>query len=305
MKGGIFLLSREDFIRISLEINLFFQRIMKEHMFFVETGFPYTNPSYAERANILKMSFEEILLETVQLANGAVSDAVLKSNELVTPYTLDAEELTSNATKASINFDITVAELNLMSDPNFVYTQWLEDALYNINMRSINILGEIIAFKKQILNEMLECKIATSLYPTLIEHILREAELYMEMLKALQQKHILKESTCDVLNFWNRIMGEHAAFIEGLLDPVETELKKTAEEFSIVFGQLEKKCRRNRQREIISKSYKATEELMKFKKAGTIGLVECDIKSIILPLLGDHVLREANHYLRLLKMMCK
>ncbi len=305
MEGGIFLLSREDFIKISLEINLFFQRIMKEHMFFIETGFPYSNPSYPEKANILKMSFEEILIETVQLANGAVSESVLKSNELVTPYTLDAEELTSSATKASINFDITIAELNLMSDPDFVYTQWLEDAVYNVNMRSINLVEEVIAFKELILEEMLECKIATALYPSLIAHILREAKLYRDMLKSLQQKQVLEKSTCEVLNFWNRIMGEHAGFIEGLLDPVEKEFKKTAEEFSIVFEQLERKCRKNKQREIVGKSYRATKELMDFKRDGTIGLIDCDIKSIIVPLLGDHVLREANHYLRLLKLMCR
>jgi hypothetical protein len=35
------------------------------------------------------------------------------------------------------------------------------------------------------------------------------------------------------------------------------------------------------------------------------GLVECKIKSIIIPLLGDHTLREANHYLRLLKIFKK
>ena len=38
-----------------------------------------------------------------------------------------------------------------------------------------------------------------------------------------------------------------------------------------------------------------------FKTAGTKGILECQIRSIILPLLGDHVLREANHYLRLLR----
>ena len=38
-----------------------------------------------------------------------------------------------------------------------------------------------------------------------------------------------------------------------------------------------------------------------FKKAGTEGITGCQIKSIILPLLADHVLREANHYLRILK----
>ena len=38
-----------------------------------------------------------------------------------------------------------------------------------------------------------------------------------------------------------------------------------------------------------------------FKAAGAKGITGCDIRSIILPLLADHVLREANHYLRLLK----
>ena len=37
-----------------------------------------------------------------------------------------------------------------------------------------------------------------------------------------------------------------------------------------------------------------------FKVAGTEGIKDCKIKSIILPLLADHVLREANHYLRIL-----
>jgi len=38
-----------------------------------------------------------------------------------------------------------------------------------------------------------------------------------------------------------------------------------------------------------------------FKEAGTKGIDECKIRSIILPLLADHVLRESNHYIRLLK----
>jgi len=38
-----------------------------------------------------------------------------------------------------------------------------------------------------------------------------------------------------------------------------------------------------------------------FKEAGTKGIDECKIRSIILPLLVDHVLRESNYYIRLLK----
>ncbi|MBQ7775515.1 MAG: DUF2935 domain-containing protein [Lachnospiraceae bacterium] len=38
-----------------------------------------------------------------------------------------------------------------------------------------------------------------------------------------------------------------------------------------------------------------------FKTAGTQGILNCEISSVILPLLADHVLREANHYIRLLE----
>ena len=40
----------------------------------------------------------------------------------------------------------------------------------------------------------------------------------------------------------------------------------------------------------------ATTKLRDFKAQATEGLLGCKIKSIILPLLADHVLREANHY---------
>ena len=44
-----------------------------------------------------------------------------------------------------------------------------------------------------------------------------------------------------------------------------------------------------------------TLKIRDFKAVGTEGILNCKIASIILPLLGDHVLREANHYIRLLE----
>jgi phosphoribosylaminoimidazole-succinocarboxamide synthase len=52
---------------------------------------------------------------------------------------------------------------------------------------------------------------------------------------------------------------------------------------------------------ITNKTLQETLKYKEFKTAGTKGLSNCQIKSIILPLLADHVLREANHYLRVLK----
>ena len=38
-----------------------------------------------------------------------------------------------------------------------------------------------------------------------------------------------------------------------------------------------------------------------FKTASVQGIQQCKIRSTILPLLADHVLREANHYVRILQ----
>lgn len=151
----------------------------------------------------------------------------------------------------------------------------------------------------------------------LIEHIRRETKLYVDLLQQLQNfKNI--DSVKSIINqeaFWNRIMAEHSKFIRGLLDPTEDELIKTANNFANIFDELTKEAKAAVNKTIHStipstanvtvKSLKATEQIRDFKAEGTKGILKCKIRSIIVPLLGDHVLREANHYLRLLKMVAK
>lgn len=295
------MLSQEKFIKISLEINLFFQRIMKEHLFFIETSLhPFEEKNIA-KAELLKRSFEELLYETTLLSNGAISKKFIKSNELVTPYTLKAEEISSKLTGASLDTDITRAQKDLISDPDFDYSQWLEIHTMNINKRSLNLLYETIEFKKRILQLTLDCSISIYLYPKLLKHLVEEAELYKEILEALLDKKIPEKSLCAELNFWNHIMEEHAQFIDGMLDPSEDKLKDLAERFIHIFEKLVEECIRSSERNIIRKSIRATGSIKDFKKASIEGILECEIRSVILPLLADHVLREANHYLRLLK----
>ena len=104
--------------------------------------------------------------------------------------------------------------------------------------------------------------------------------------------------------FWNQIMMEHALFIRGLLDPSEEELIATSNNFAQEYKKLLQEAKDMTDETIKSVTDKTIKETIKyrdFKKAGTEGILGCKIKSIILPLLADHVLREANHYLRILK----
>ena len=99
-------------------------------------------------------------------------------------------------------------------------------------------------------------------------------------------------------------MMEHALFIKGLLDPSEENLIDTADEFADVFQNLIKEAQTMTNitmNSVFNKTLNQTVQLKNFKEAGTQGIENCKIKSIILPLLADHVLREANHYIRLLE----
>jgi len=303
LEEGFALLPIHEFIRISIEVNLFFQRIMKEHMFFIETSLQPVEPCLIAEANSLKHGFEQLLDETVYYANGIISQNAIESNAIVTPYTLRAEQVSSMFTGASLNTGITKAEYELIAAKNSYYNPGLESIVYNINRRSYYLLKDVIAFKKKVLDLVSGCKIFITLFQDVIKHITREAEYYQEILKALQYRRLPERSLCDELDFWNNVMGEHALFISGLLDPTEENLKKTAETTAKLFDELIGKCDETAEKQIIQKSLKATEGVRDFKRTATQGILNCVIKSIIIPLLADHVLREANYYLGLLKMM--
>lgn len=274
---------------------------MKEHLFFIETNLQPVEAANIREANVLKQSFEQLLAETISYANGVVSEEAIKSNEFVTPYTLRAEELNSKLTGASLDTGLTKAELQLVGNPDGKCNERLKMIVWDLNARSLNILREVIEFQKRLLALSLECKIFISLYDEMLEHDTREAIYYRGMLEALQEGKMPRKSLCNKLDFWNNIMGEHAEFIDGMLDPTERSLKESAESFAKKFEKLVEECIKSAEKYILERSLDTTEGIINYKRAAVEGLLECKIKSIIPPLLADHVLREANHYLRLLK----
>ncbi|MFW6390040.1 MAG: DUF2935 domain-containing protein, partial [Halanaerobiales bacterium] len=213
------MLSREEFIRNSLEINLFFQRIMKEHLFFIETNLQPPEAENIAEADRLKRNFEEVLAESVRYANRIpILINTIRANEFVTPYTLRAEEVTSRLTGATLDTRITREELDLFNTPIYNLEEGLENAIWNLNARSLDLLEEVIAFQRRLETLVARCEIFITLYDEILKHLTDEAEYYRELLRALQNRRIPARTLCSELNFWNDLMGEHARFIDGMLD---------------------------------------------------------------------------------------
>ncbi len=304
------MISSSEFIQQSLEVHLFFARIMKEHSFFLEVGFTPKDSNYIAEADAFRKGFDILLADIISLSNGVVSNDVLQSGEIVTPFTLKAEMASTYFTRVKIPIDVTKAEAGLMGHTLTIDdSMLLEQRVVMLNNRAMELIRGLAVFKTMLLSEVIACRIFTINYPLLIDHILREAKFYFQLVQRLQnrEKMDLEKEAYEQETFWNRIMAEHSKFIRGLLDPTEDELINTANSFGNEFDKLTREAKEAMDNsmpiaKVTDDSFKATVEISKFKAQGTQGLVECKIKSIIIPLLGDHTLREANHYLRLLKI---
>ena len=294
-----------EYVTLSLETHLFFGRIMKEHALFLLAGFPACETELRERADWFREAFEDALRYTVKISDGRVECEVLDSGEVVTEFTLRAEGQTCALSGIPIDCEITKNSQNLQAGHR---REWSRDEVKYVGMLNrhmLELVNGLIEFKEQILCKVKEGSLFTTNYPLLIEHIQREAKLYREMILELESNgRISGKGLMELEVFWNQIMMEHAQFIGGLLDPVECELIETADGFAEDYCRLleeakERDCRS--MEELTARTLQKTKEYQKFKAAGTDGISECRIRSVILPLLADHVLREANHYLRILE----
>lgn len=294
-----------NYVTSSLEVHLFFGRIMKEHSLFLMAGFPSSEKELISRADWFRQEFEKALEMAVQLADGRISEDMLHFGEVVTDFTEIAECQTQRLSGIPIDMDITRAEEKLRGGMWDNFCRQTVMQVNNLNRRILSLLNGLIPFKEMALQKVLSCSLYSANYPLLLEHIIREAKLYRQFVSELVQKGRLPEQNMrEVELFWNQIMMEHAQFIRGLLDPTECTLMETADGFADDYCRLLEAARHQDSCACggrMDNSLELTEKYQAFKSAGVKGITGCDIRSLIIPLLADHVLREANHYLRLLK----
>lgn len=294
-------MNTDTYVVRSLEQHLFFGRIMKEHALFIRAGMTPAGSAFAAKAEFYKNEFEKLLGFAVSLSQGIVSENALCSGEIVTEYTLNAERKTEKFTGIRINTGITERELNLNSCGANIPAN-IRCRVSSLNKAILKNLNGLICLKEEILKRVLNCQLFSSNYPLLIEHTIREAEMYRENIRAVENDiSSVCSSECKDESFWDHIMMEHALFIRGSLDPSETELFKTADKFAEEYMLLLRNCGNVKNQNMTVDSLTETKKFKEFKTSGVDGIEKCQIRSVILPLLADHVLREANHYIRMLE----
>ena len=289
-----------EYITDSLELHLFFARIMKEHAFFLTVGLLPPQRELAREGETLLRRLEGVLSRAITLSDCVVRRRVLASGEVVTEFTDLAECQTGKFTGVPLDRSLTARTLALRGrEEGGPPSPVLVRQVRQLNREALALVERLIRYKLRLLDLVNSCAVFTVNYPLLIQHILREARLYRSHLLRLEG---LRGGSAQELRdselFWDRIMMEHALFIRGLLDPAEEDLIAAADQFA---GDYRRLLDTAADRIVPDRETTAlTEKFRDFKRSGVEGIEDCRIRSLILPLLADHVLREANHYLRLL-----
>ncbi len=271
----------DEYMMNSLEQHLFFGRIMKEHALFLKAGFLPPNGDLARESERLMRAFEGLLSRAIGLSNCVVRRCVLDSGELFTPFTDCAERQTQRLTGIPIDRTLTarVMELSGSCGGALCVSRDLERQVRQLNREGLRLVDRLIDLKERTLRGADGCTLFTANYPLLIEHILREARHYRGHLARLEGMDCC---SCRELR--------------------EEELIRTADGFAGDYRKLlaasaaaNEKCMGDQN------ALELTRKFRDFKRSGVEGIEACKIRALILPLLADHVLREANHYIRLLE----
>ena len=293
------------YIQDSFELNLFYLRIMKEHALFMQLGFTPKNKALANEAENLRKRFNELLRQTIRMSKGYVTEVVMTSGELFTRFTEEAERQTQFYTGVPIDISLTRAEYDVGGGA--MPPASMKPEVDRLNQNALSLTRELLRFKRRVFEDVAACRLFTSIYPLQLEHIIHENEDYLQMLETLMSgdMDLGPVELADAQEFWNNIMKEHAEFIEGLLDPTEMELKKLADAFADQFESLAQQAAAAKRMlqmlpAVTAESRAATQNIRNYKAQATNGILSCSIRSIIMPLLSDHVLREASFYLRIL-----
>ena len=144
-----------------------------------------------------------------------------------------------------------------------------------------------IKFKRDLAEAQDAGKIHTLAWPTFLDHIAREEDHFVRRMQRLSNGDTSLDRD-ETGKFWSLIMGEHADFISHLLDPAERTLIGTSQKTAEEFYEVHKKMPIDER-----KLEKAIDAIIDFKAVAEKGIDAGMIKSIIHPVLANHVRREA------------
>lgn len=161
------------------------------------------------------------------------------------------------------------------------------DNFQRLNRETTDLTLPLIDFKFRLEDAQRRGEVRSLVYPTFAAHIRAEAERFTARLDQFSRGDVSSDLG-ELVQFWTRIMEEHAAFAAHLLDPTEMALIEQARTTAANFRDLRAGGVRD-----MATLFAAAEAIIHFKETAEAGIEAARIQSIIHPALADHIRREA------------
>ena len=255
-------------------------------------------------------SIKEVLLEDIKkyqdlfkrilsFSNGKVSKDFLSSNVLYTSYTRDLELDTIKYFDIGLDPSITLDCLKLTSGNmellNLKEVDKYMEELLELLDKSTNILNNINIYIKD--NNMF-----LTIYPLVIEHMINENKLLKDTLERLLKRVGTDPTYVYSLEYYYSLfLKEHSLLIRNLMNPQKSKEIETCNKYYDLYNSLLNSFNNEVSPYSIDGIYNKCMNITNRFKDFLEDAINMTIKSpsnfMVVPIILDHLLREANSYM--------
>lgn len=288
------MLNNKEYIKHSLQNYLVGGRIIYDHIIFLEI----TAPDFAPQLQRKKKELEDLLLYTIDIADGKINKDFLKSQSLVTKNTLELEIKTTKIFKVKINEDITNKSLNLKAG-DFDVTDSLLFLVQNLNRIYINLFNDGVKILDDLNILLKEGKVELYADEQFIDHYIKETKIFIYYFEMIETHNLATPTFVYNLQYYfNEISQEHCLFMDENYSLFTTKLLAENQLFLEDLNEMMSGFDNEISPSILNvntfKTNLIVERLKHFSEAFVSKLTEKKFYEIIIPLYYDHLVREDN-----------
>ena len=292
------MLTNEEFIRRSLEADLFYSRTFMENATLILTEEGLNKPAIDESFENEQKKYGEIDNEVLGIADNRVTEKFLDTKQIVTLLTKPIEEETMRNFDVSIDVSLTERSLALQSG-SIVVTDELLNKITEINKKILDALSITLEKLEKLSREV------DSKYMEPLDHIIRECEAAIsEMRRLIDHYDIDPTYIYNLLYTYDEFMLDFAVFFGLVINPTYIEEIKKFNIIADNYRKLLKQFNNDISPYTIASLIKESQNITISFRNDTEKLndeVAHDSKHIIVaPLFTDHILREINNFLAIL-----
>ncbi len=296
-----------DFISFAIENSLAITRLMYDHVLFLNIIIRFVKNKNIEEFNEEQEEYKMLLLELLTFADKKVTAKFIRESILITDYTDLLESKTDIMSKLTIDPDINKLSLNINAKPsNYAFTNEDKEKLKMYMIRLIEMLKKSLKRYYKLKDEHDLKELEMFFDGNLISHFIHECKLFIYTIDFFNKQIKFTPSYVYCLNFEiAQLSYDHCNYIYQMNNPVSDIYNKSIDESLIGYHNMliEEQIPMSPQSiKILNEQCQAcTSNFIKWNNEMLKSIIHDSYYNLIIPLLYDHILREANYFNYLLE----